>query len=211
MPQWGKNDASSNAVLWAGVQVEAGSGKVARAANNLALYGNTTSGAFVAGQTVGLFGVTDDESQAVVGIKAPGWVLVKTGTGGRAGRVTYETLVAMTSMTGDSDGNTIPNYSIIFIQNPNNTSSNTTANAQAIFSSAAMSAPFGGSITYQWQANTGGGFANVANGAVYSNVATNVLFISNTSGLNGSQYRVSAFLTGAVNVNSGSATLIVTS
>ena len=30
-----------------------------------------------------------------------GWVLVKRGTGGRAGRVQVETLVAMGSMTGD--------------------------------------------------------------------------------------------------------------
>jgi hypothetical protein len=32
-----------------------------------------------------------------------GWVLRKEGTGGRAGRVHYETLVAMGSMTGDGD------------------------------------------------------------------------------------------------------------
>jgi hypothetical protein len=32
-----------------------------------------------------------------------GWVLRTVGTGGRAGRVQYETLVAMGSMTGDSD------------------------------------------------------------------------------------------------------------
>ena len=38
-----------------------------------------------------------------------GWVVRKEGTGGRAGRVQYETLVAMGSMTGDaSDDNILP-------------------------------------------------------------------------------------------------------
>lgn len=37
----------------------------------------------------------------------PGWNLRKEGTGGRAGRVTYETLVPMRSMTGDGQG-TLP-------------------------------------------------------------------------------------------------------
>lgn len=36
-----------------------------------------------------------------------GWVVRKEGTGGRAGRVQYETLVAMGSMTGDASDDTI--------------------------------------------------------------------------------------------------------
>ena len=37
----------------------------------------------------------------------PGWVLRTEGQGGRAGRVTYETLVALRSMTGDASDDTI--------------------------------------------------------------------------------------------------------
>ena len=36
-----------------------------------------------------------------------GWVLRKVGTGGRAGRIQYETIVAMGSMTGDGSDNTV--------------------------------------------------------------------------------------------------------
>jgi hypothetical protein len=42
-------------------------------------------------------------SYAGRGVPHAGWVLRTVGTGGRAGRVQYETLVAMGSITGDSD------------------------------------------------------------------------------------------------------------
>ena len=43
------------------------------------------------------------------GIAHAGWVIRTEGTGGRAGRVQYETLVAMGSMTSDgSDDNPLP-------------------------------------------------------------------------------------------------------
>ena len=43
------------------------------------------------------------------GISHAGWVVRTEGTGGRAGRVQYETLVAMSSITGDgSDDNPLP-------------------------------------------------------------------------------------------------------
>ena len=52
-----------------------------------------------------VFGVSDAESQAArgdgKGSVPPGWVKVTTGTGGRAGRVTHETL-ACAGITGDA-------------------------------------------------------------------------------------------------------------
>jgi hypothetical protein len=42
------------------------------------------------------------------GVSHAGWVVRKVGTGGRAGRVQYETLVAMGSMTGDAEDNVLP-------------------------------------------------------------------------------------------------------
>jgi len=52
-----------------------------------------------------VFGVSDAESQAArgdgKGSVPPGWVKVTTGTGGRSGRVTYETL-ACAGITGDA-------------------------------------------------------------------------------------------------------------
>ena len=41
------------------------------------------------------------------GVAHSGWVVRKVGTGGRAGRVTYETLVATGTITGDADGSQI--------------------------------------------------------------------------------------------------------
>ena len=53
-----------------------------------------------------VFGVSDAESQAArgdgKGSVPPGWVKVTTGTGGRAGRVTHETLACVSSMTTDA-------------------------------------------------------------------------------------------------------------
>lgn len=59
---------------------------------------------------------TADQATAVAdlgagpgGVKADaGWVLQKIGTGGRAGRVSYETLVAMSSISGDAEDIAFP-------------------------------------------------------------------------------------------------------
>lgn len=62
--------------------------------------GLTESGHFLRGQTATAAAVVSGASGK--GFHA-GWVVRKVGTGGRAGRVQYETLVAMGSMTGDSE------------------------------------------------------------------------------------------------------------
>lgn len=44
--------------------------------------------------------------------------------------------------------------------------------------------------SYQWQEDAGGGFVNLANGGIYSNVTTNVLTLTGvTTGMSGYQYR----------------------
>lgn len=53
MAQWSNQDASSNSVLWA----PTGFNLPANTTNRDAMFGNTTVGAFVAGQEVGMFGV----------------------------------------------------------------------------------------------------------------------------------------------------------
>lgn len=58
MPLWGKNDASSNAVLFAPAQV----GQTANAGNAQALYNNTTPNAYRSGATIGLYGVSGSEA-----------------------------------------------------------------------------------------------------------------------------------------------------
>jgi len=115
MGQWGNTDDSANSVFWANTTLNS-------TANQIALFGNTTVSAIIANAQVGVFGVSTDEiantdsGAEALAIPHAGWVLRKEGRGGRAGRIQYETLVAMSSITGDagrvagdpSDDDTLP-------------------------------------------------------------------------------------------------------
>ncbi|SDV99783.1 Por secretion system C-terminal sorting domain-containing protein [Flavobacterium degerlachei] len=70
-----------------------------------------------------------------------------------------------------------------------------------------------GATSYQWQVNTGSGFANISNGGVYSNATTSSLAITGaTAGMNGYLYRcVASSGTSTCFTNSNSGTLNVTS
>jgi hypothetical protein len=97
MSLWSNTDANTSAPKFVGV------GGVS--ANGLTMYANTTTSAFITGANVGVFGVDTTEqglanNATKIGAHA-GWNLVKSGTGGRAGRTHVETLIAMGSMTGD--------------------------------------------------------------------------------------------------------------
>jgi hypothetical protein len=99
MSLWKNTDANTSAPLFAAAQV-----KLAPTQDNAnTLYANTTASGIISGQTVGLFGVDTTEQGIAANPKGghAGWNLVTTGSGGRAGRVHSETLVAMGSMTGD--------------------------------------------------------------------------------------------------------------
>ena len=82
--------------------------------NSNLMYANTTAGAFITGATIGVFGVDTTEQGVAANPKGghAGWVLLKTGSGGRNGRKHVETLVAMGSMTGD--GGAIANDDVTF-------------------------------------------------------------------------------------------------
>jgi hypothetical protein len=82
--------------------------------NSNLMYANTTAGAFIAGETIGVFGVDATEQGVAANPKGghAGWVLLTTGSGGRANRKHVETLVAMGSMTGD--GGAIANDDVTF-------------------------------------------------------------------------------------------------
>jgi hypothetical protein len=114
MAQWGNTDDAANSVSWAASSLNLGSGNANQAANNESLFANTTAEAFVANVAIGQFGVSTAEmgEQGESGSEAgavphAGWVLRTEGTGGRAGRVHYEVLVAGSSITGDADDDDI--------------------------------------------------------------------------------------------------------
>jgi hypothetical protein len=113
MSQWLNTDANTSAPKIVGV-----GGSPTQ--SGLTLYANTQTSAFITNQKVGVFGV-DVTEQSVAGNPKgghAGWNLVKQGTGGRAGRVHVETLVAMGSMVnvsgGGSDGSATANDDVTF-------------------------------------------------------------------------------------------------
>ena len=97
MSSWGKTDAYTAAPLWALASVNkaptstnmgsAGSGK---------LFNNATASNLITGITRGLFNYAAGEFPAG---SHQGWVLKTTGSSGRSGRVTGETLVCLSSNT----------------------------------------------------------------------------------------------------------------
>ena len=99
MPLWGNKDNAANSDIAAVIQYN----KATTSANQSSLYKNVTANAFITNEIVGQFGVDTNEMNAAAanGTNHPahaGWVLRKEGTGLRAGRITYETLVAMGSI-----------------------------------------------------------------------------------------------------------------
>lgn len=209
MSQWGKNDEASNSVLWA-VQ---GFKKAPTSTNQTNFFGNTTSDAFVTNMKVGQFGADANEVAANPAIAHQGWTVRKEGSGGRAGRVQWETLVAGGIPNDASDDTVLPDYALTFTISPSNASGNSTNNDWVTFSSNAASTPSGATISYYWQYWNGSAFANLSNGGAYANAATKVLSVkANTSPtLNGTKYRVAAAATGATTIYSSNATITITS
>jgi hypothetical protein len=106
MSSWGNNDNAANAPYWAiNSTISPDNPYTAQsdAANVALLYGNTTTSAFTTNETIGLFARNQAEIVASGNVYAhTGWVLETTGTGGRAGRVQREVLVALKTIVGDS-------------------------------------------------------------------------------------------------------------
>jgi hypothetical protein len=196
MAQWGSKDQSNNAPRWAPELVN----RTANTTTRTAMFGNTTG--------PGVFAVDVAEVAASDGkVHSPGWVLRTTGTGGRAGRVFNEVLVVARSISLDSENTVFQQVSIKFDTQP--ASKTVATGTSTTIGSIAASRPAGAPITYIWQANTGAGFNPLVVNAVYTNVTSASLPITNTTGLNGVQYRAVASTPGANNVTSRVAVLTV--
>lgn len=97
MSLWKSTDANTSAPKLVLSQLRVAQ---TQAIMNLA-FENTTADVFFTGSKDGVFGVTAAEQNTAGAVKGghAGWVLQRTGTGGRAGRTHVETIVAMGSMT----------------------------------------------------------------------------------------------------------------
>jgi len=125
-------------------------------------------------------------------------------------RVRLETLVAAGSMSSDAEDVVMQDLNIVVGTQPANSSSATGSAVE--FAVVASTVPTGGTIGFQWQVSTDSGstWANLSNTGVYTTVTTDVLHISDNTGLDGNQYRCALSATGATTVNSSAATLTET-
>lgn len=210
MGRWKNDDSAANSVAYAVNQY----GKTVNTTNQAAFFGNTTADAFVTGITVGQYGIDANEQRAMrQNGAAPthaGWVIKTVGSGGRAGRVFYETIVAGGSLTGDAEDVTGYDYSIVITTQPSSVSGNATANDLKTFAVVATSVPSGATIAYQWQKWGGAAFANVSNAGAYSNVTTATMSVKANTATNGEIYRVMLANTAANTVYSTNAVFTIT-
>ena len=93
MSGWTNEDAHGNAPLFALAQVQkAPTASNMGAAASGKLFNNATEDNLITNVTIGLFNLKDGEEEKGA---HTGWNLKTTGTGGRASRVIYETLVCL--------------------------------------------------------------------------------------------------------------------
>jgi hypothetical protein len=212
MGSWGNTDDAANSVFTAPAQFN----KTANTDNQTALFGNTTADAFVTNAKVGQFGVDTTEMQAAraganTKMAHAGWNLRVEGTGGRAGRVQYETLVAMSSISNDaSDDAVVPDYKVRVTTQPTSTSANATNDDIATFTVAGATTPTGGTLAYFWQVRDGSSWANLTNTGAYSNTTTAALSVLANTASNGEIYRAAVTAGGSTAFSSNAVITITT-
>jgi len=150
-----------------------------------------------------VFGITSAEAGATGA--GPGWVKVTNGTGNRAGRVQYETLVAFGDHTKPSESANLDDaqFGVITLSTVADQSA---ASGETEAFSVTATTTNNVVATFQWQVQTGGtgAFADI------SGATASTLNIADNSGLDGNRYRCVVSGTGATTVTSNSALLTET-
>jgi len=208
MALWGNTDNANNSTIFAAAQVK----RAPTVAERTALFGNTTADAYITGLTVGQFGVDANEvtaSRSGAGDRAAhaGWVLRTEGSGGRAGRVSTEVLVAMGSITSDAEDIVYEDFVLRFTTQPSNATANTTAGATAVFTVAVASTPVGATPTYTWTYANGDAIATGANVGV---TTADTLTVNSAVQTTNAAFKVVVAAAGADSITSSNATLTIT-
>ena len=212
MPLWGNTDDAANSTISAASQVN----KTPNTANQTDLFGNTTPDAYFTGATIGQFGVDGGEMEAAraTGVKPAhaGWILRTEGSGGRAGRVHQEVLVAMRTITGDAEDAVYPDFTLFITAQPEGASANSDADETGVFTVSADSAPEGATLTYLWQfsTDTGNTFATTVAVSGFAGQTTDELTVSANTIADGTLVRCVVSAAGADSVTSDAAELTVT-
>lgn len=155
--------------------------------------GNTGTQSFET-TPVGVWGVDSNEAIASNVNGHAGWILRTEGSGGRAGRVTEETLVAMSSISTDSEDTVYPDAIIYITTQPSDVT--IVGPNTATFTVVATSAPTT-SLTYQWYGPSGS----------ISGATSATLTIAGATSANNGGYYVTVSATGADTVTSANGTL----
>lgn len=95
MAQWGNLDAANNAPKWKSI---ATGSSIPNRGNTV--YANTTIGAFINNETLGVFGTDVVEAAALPGNGTPGWTLTRVGTG-------YVTGLTVSGGSGFANGDSL--------------------------------------------------------------------------------------------------------
>ena len=154
-----------------------------------------------------VYGVSSDEAQASLettyNATHAGWVGVTTYMGAEGEmRVKTEVLVAMSSIVNDAaDDSVFPDAVITISSQPASVGVGTTATAT--FSVTASVVPSSSTLAYQWQEDSGSGFANLV-----GETGTSVSIANTDASKDGYEYLV-VITTGDTSVTSGIATMTV--
>lgn len=209
MALWGNQDAASNSTIFAPTSVKL----APNSANRDNLFDNTTADAFITGVTVGQFGVDSNEIAVNPAVAHTGWVLRTEGSGGRAGRVMTEVLVAG-GIGGDAEDTVFADARITISSDPVSVSGNSSANESKTFSVGVSKVPSGATPTYLWYYSTTSattGFNTTAAVSGFSGQTTDTL-TANSATLGANVWvKAVVSVTGGSSVNSAAAKLTVTS
>jgi hypothetical protein len=191
MAQWSANGSDANgSPNWAHAQLKIGSNSTIRQV----LYNNTVANTHVPEKVVGVCAANATEVAIHKEISHTGFHLRTVGTGGRAGRVHYECLVAG-GVTGDNVGDNsflpAPAPNVVIDLQPYPPSGNN-GNSNRTFMVVAHVVPRTLSVNaYQWQfLNSTAQFENVAAANSTQQAGTTAFFlIPNTAAVDGNTYR----------------------
>lgn len=202
----GNYDNSANVPLWAAATVNL----TPDSANAVSMFDNTTPDAFITGQTVGIFGV--DANEASTNHSSTGWVKRTVGSGGRAGRVTEEVLISISTMNSDAEDVIYKDTLITITTQPSNGSAiSGTGNTitYSVVASGTGSAP----LNYYWQFNNGTVWANTATGGTLFTGNTSSTLTANALTTETNTYKVRVIVnadgTGAAAVTSANANIVI--
>lgn len=204
MALWSNTDSAANSTIFAAAQVH----KAPNTANQTALFGNTTQDAFISGVAVGQFGVSVEEMEAAraAGKKpaAAGWVLRTEGSGGRAGRVFSETLVAMKTISGDAEDVGFPDFVIVITEQP--VDAEVSTGDSATFTVDYALNDYTVAIKWQVSTNSGVSWTDISGETDFDLVVDSLA----TEYVDGNQFRAVLSSTDAATVTSDVATLTIT-